>query len=59
MLVAHAIARGRSESRGNADPGQALERHVGKKWPVAHRLEGGFSSVTRSYAGKGNVRYQW
>ena len=28
-------------------------------WSAAATFEGGFSDVTRSYAGKGVVRYQW
>jgi uncharacterized protein with beta-barrel porin domain len=28
-------------------------------WSAAATFEGEFSSVTRSYAGKGVVRYQW
>jgi hypothetical protein len=28
-------------------------------WSAAATLEGEFSGVTRSYAGKGEVRYAW
>jgi hypothetical protein len=31
-----------------------------RRWRIASRLiEGEFSAVTQSYAGKGVVRYQW
>ena len=37
----------------------SLEKKSLNGWPAAATFEGEFSDVTRSYAGKGVVRYTW
>jgi hypothetical protein len=50
--------RGRRQATPRSSPA-AVEKKWLNGWSAATTIEGEFSNVTRSYAGKGVVRYSW
>jgi len=53
------VVNGAAQARDNALTTASAELKWMNGWSVAGTFEGEFSDVTRSYAGKGIVRYQW
>nr|WP_311972135.1 autotransporter outer membrane beta-barrel domain-containing protein [Bradyrhizobium diazoefficiens] len=53
------IVSGAAQARDSALTTAAAEMKWMNGWSVAATFEGEFSNVTRSYAGKGSVRYAW
>ena len=50
---------GAAQASDSALTTASIERKWINGWSAAATFEGEFSNVTRSYAGKGVVRYQW
>jgi uncharacterized protein with beta-barrel porin domain len=53
------VVNGAAQAQDSALTTVAAEMKWMNGWSAAATFEGGFSDVTRSYAGKGVVRYQW
>lgn len=53
------IANGAAQASDSALTTASLEMNWRNGWAASATLEGEFSNVTSSYAGKGVVRYQW
>ncbi|MGY8704701.1 autotransporter domain-containing protein [Bradyrhizobium sp. 18BD] len=53
------VANGAAQARDSALTTAAVEMSWLNGWSAGATFEGEFSSVTRSYAGKGSVRYAW
>lgn len=53
------VVSGAAQARDSALTSASLEMKWLNGWSAAATFEGEFSNVTRSYAGKGSVRYAW
>jgi len=53
------VVNGAAQARDSALTTAAVEMSWLNGWSAAATFEGEFSNVTRSYAGKGSVRYAW
>ncbi|HEY5129716.1 MAG TPA: autotransporter outer membrane beta-barrel domain-containing protein, partial [Bradyrhizobium sp.] len=53
------VVNGAAQARDSALTTASAEMKWINGWSAAAIFEGEFSNVTRSYAGKGLVRYQW
>ena len=53
------VVNGAAQARDSALTSASLEMKWLSGWSTAATFEGEFSNVTRSYAGKGAVRYAW
>ena len=53
------VVSGAAQARDSALTTAAAEMKWMNGWSAAATFEGEFSNVTRSYAGKGSVRYAW
>jgi uncharacterized protein with beta-barrel porin domain len=53
------VVNGAAQARDSALTSASLETKWLNGWSAAATFEGEFSNVTRSYAGKGSVRYAW
>ncbi|SEN98362.1 autotransporter domain-containing protein [Bradyrhizobium sp. OK095] len=53
------VVNGAAQAHDSALTTAALEMRWSSGWSAAATFEGEFSNVTRSYAGKGSVRYAW
>lgn len=53
------IVNGAQPARNAALTSASAEMNFNGGWSVAATFDGEFSDVTRSYAGKGVVRYAW
>jgi uncharacterized protein with beta-barrel porin domain len=53
------VVNGAAQARDSALTSAAAEMKWPNGWSAAATFEGEFSDVTRSYAGRGVVRYQW
>ena len=53
------VVNGAAQARDSALTSASLEMKGLNGWSTAATFEGEFSNVTRSYAGKGSVRYAW
>ena len=53
------VVNGAAQASDSALVTASVEKHWLNGWSAAATFEGEFSDVTRSYAGKGVVRYQW
>ncbi|MCP3386629.1 MULTISPECIES: autotransporter domain-containing protein [unclassified Bradyrhizobium] len=53
------VVNGAAQARDSALTSASLEMKWLNGWSAAATFEGEFSNVTRSYAGKGSVRYAW
>ncbi|HEX9215061.1 MAG TPA: autotransporter domain-containing protein [Bradyrhizobium sp.] len=53
------VVNGAAQARESALTSASLEMKWLSGWSTAATFEGEFSNVTRSYAGKGSVRYAW
>ncbi|MBB4424729.1 YVTN family beta-propeller protein/autotransporter-associated beta strand protein [Bradyrhizobium sp. CIR48] len=59
LPVASFVVNGAAQARDAALTTASVEMKWLNGWSAAATFEGEFSSVTRSYAGKGSVRYNW
>jgi len=59
LPAASFVVNGAARARDSALTTAAVEMHWTTGWSAAATFEGEFSNVTRSYAGKGVVRYAW
>ncbi|GMO95054.1 autotransporter domain-containing protein [Bradyrhizobium sp. TM239] len=59
LPVASFVVSGAAQARDAALTTASVEMKWLNGWSAAATFEGEFSSVTRSYAGKGSVRYGW
>jgi hypothetical protein len=53
------VVNGAAQASDSALATAAAEMKWKNGWSIAATIEGVFSNVTTSYAGKGVVRYQW
>ena len=53
------VTSGAAQARNSALTSASAEMKWTSGWSIATTFEGEFSKVTRSYAGKGAVRYAW
>jgi uncharacterized protein with beta-barrel porin domain len=53
------VVNGAAQARDSALTTASVEMNWMNGWSAAATFEGEFSNVTRSYAGKGVVRYSW
>jgi uncharacterized protein with beta-barrel porin domain len=53
------VVNGAAQASDSALTTASIEMRWKNGWSAAATFEGEFSDVTRSYAGKGVVRYQW
>lgn len=53
------VVNGAAQARNSALTTASVEMKWTNGWSAAATFEGEFSNVTRSYAGKGSVRYAW
>ena len=53
------VVNGAAQASDSALATASVEMKWLNGWSVAATFEGEFSDVTRTYAGKGVVRYQW
>jgi hypothetical protein len=53
------VVNGAAQASDSALTTASIEKKWLNGWSAAATFEGEFSEVTRSYAGKGVVRYQW
>jgi uncharacterized protein with beta-barrel porin domain len=53
------VVNGAAQAHNTALTTASADWQWSKGWSVAATFEGEFSDVTRSYAGKGVVRYNW
>ncbi len=53
------VVNGAAQARDSALTTTSVEMSWQNGWSALATFEGEFSSVTRSYAGKGSVRYTW
>jgi uncharacterized protein with beta-barrel porin domain len=53
------VVNGAAQASDSVLTTASIERKWTNHWSAAATFEGGFSSVTNSYAGKGVARYQW
>ena len=59
LPLASFVVNGSAQARDAALTTASVEMKWLNGWSAAATFEGEFSSVTRSYAGKGSVRYGW
>ncbi|WP_167767652.1 autotransporter domain-containing protein [Bradyrhizobium frederickii] len=59
LPLASFVVNGAAQARDAALATASVEMRWTNGWSTAATFEGEFSSVTRSYAGKGSVRYGW
>jgi autotransporter-associated beta strand protein len=59
LPVASFVVNGAAQAADSALTTASAELRWGNGWSVAAAFDGEFSNVTRSYAGKGVVRYAW
>ena len=53
------VVNGAKQASDSALTTASIEWRWGNHWSAAAIFEGEYSNVTTSYAGKGNLRYQW